>query len=324
MSDRIETRRSEARRQPAPVHAARAVALLALVWLGCGDEPDPGSLILSARVIGGVTQVEGAPERAVPASGEAFSVRWIVAQPTRGPESFTWQLAACVARPSPVGRPFCVEPPFFLAEGARSVEAPAARIEVPAGLGEDAEVLLLGVLCREGVPDTSAVNPRELSAFTVCTEGVGQIVAQSLRVASAAENLRPLWPENAARWAGGEWPGPEECVVVPKEGVELAFVGLEGVTRDTFGVPTEDVPPQIVELREALIVSHHATAGELERQFGVLDDDEAPSPFTWKPAELTERTTVRFYFGLRDQRGGADFLVREVCVDPTTTTGDAV
>jgi len=324
VSDRIETRRSEVR-QFAHLHAARSAALLALVWMmGCGDEPDPGSLILSARVIGAVTEVEGAPERAVPASGETFSVRWVVAQPTHGPESFTWQLAACVARPSPVGRPFCVDAPFFVAEGARGVEAPSVRIQVPAELGDDAEVLLLGVLCREGAPALSAANPRELNAFTVCTEGIGQIVAQSLRVASAMDNLRPRWPENAPRWAGGEWPEVGECVAVPKQGVELAFVELEGVTRDTFDVPTEDVPPQIVELHEALIVSHHATAGELERQFGVLDDDETPSPFTWKPAELTERTTVRFYFGLRDQRGGADFLMREVCVDPTSPSEDSL
>ena len=105
-------------------------------------------------------------------------------------------------------------------------------------------------------------------------------------------------------------------MAVPKQGVELELVGLAGVMRDAFEAPTNDVPPQTVELREVLLVSHHATAGELERQFGVLDDDETPSPFSWKPAELTERTTVRFYFGLRDQRGGADFLVRDVCVDP--------
>jgi hypothetical protein len=83
--------------------------------------------------------------------------------------------------------------------------------------------------------------------------------------------------------------------------------------------------------REELVVSHAITelGGELPRHFSVVEadvpDSEAelelaytPPGAKGEPAEgLTARgRLVRFYFALRDERGGVDYITRELCLLP--------
>ena len=306
--------------RPGETRLARTLGLAAwalALGAGCGGDFDSPTLITEARVLGSITTVEGDPERATPAPGETLQLRWVVGQPADEPRPFTWTLAACLARPSPVRRPFCVDEPFFaVGETTPTTEAPTATIPVPAiGEQEDLEVLLLGVFCRDGVPDLARVNdPQDLDAFNVCSEGIGQIIGQSLRVLSDSDNLRPRWPANALLLNGAPWPGADECV--PAGTVDLAFGGIENVRRDEVTFTSNDEPPRTIVEREDLLLSHFATAGEMERQWSVFDDDEVPTPLEWSIEARAEATRVRFYFGLRDQRGGADFLERELCIAP--------
>ncbi len=87
----------------------------------------------------------------------------------------------------------------------------------------------------------------------------------------------------------------------------------------------------IVEQREELLISHAATKdfGQLGGYFSIVprdaDDDraEAEIPFTPPKAGSKEAkavteagSLVRFYFVVRDQRGGVDFTTRSLCIVP--------
>jgi len=83
--------------------------------------------------------------------------------------------------------------------------------------------------------------------------------------------------------------------------------------------------------REALLLSHAITSGggELDRFFSKLDpgdpDSEAEISFAYTPPKQSKNAEdripengrlVRFYFTLRDERGGVDYTTRELCVVP--------
>ena len=85
--------------------------------------------------------------------------------------------------------------------------------------------------------------------------------------------------------------------------------------------------------REALLVSHAISTGggELERFFSQVDSDDpdhdAELAFDYEPPRglkdsdedvlvPAEGQLVRFYFTLRDERGGVDFTVRDLCLLP--------
>lgn len=69
------------------------------------------------------------------------------------------------------------------------------------------------------------------------------------------------------------------------------------------------------ERGETLILSHVVTAGELDRQYSVVEADE-PTPkevtIPWKPP--AEPGNVEIFFVLRDGRGGTAFVRRTICV----------
>jgi hypothetical protein len=90
---------------------------------------------------------------------------------------------------------------------------------------------------------------------------------------------------------------------------------------------------ELEERREELALSHALTTlgGSLDSFTSVVrfdvDDSEAEATVKYKPPSEssqkdakepvpTEGRLVRFYFGLRDQRGGVDFTTRELCLLP--------
>lgn len=309
-------------------------ALFTGALFGCGSDLEPGSFIERPRVIGAELAVVGAPERPIPRRGETVAVRWVVARPEEAPSAtFTYFMAACEAEASPAGHAFCAEEPFAFAErAAPSEDAPTLELSCPEGLAEGRQLLVFGVLCPEGAPDLDAVvGAQELDDDTVCTVGRGQLISQSLRVDRDAENTSPRWPEDAVLRDGVPW----QSSVCGDGGVtwslsadpardffEIGFAGFSDDLRESYEVTTRDQPPRTVEQRESLLISHLTTVGEMERQFSRIDDDESPDPVVEWTFDLAEGElpatgrTVRFHLGLRDQRGGASFQERSLCVLP--------
>jgi hypothetical protein len=72
--------------------------------------------------------------------------------------------------------------------------------------------------------------------------------------------------------------------------------------------------------QEALQISHFVTLGELERAYSLIEGISSTSTVTvgWKVPEpaVKQATRVRFYFVVRDGRGGVDWARRSICLIP--------
>jgi hypothetical protein len=72
--------------------------------------------------------------------------------------------------------------------------------------------------------------------------------------------------------------------------------------------------------REELRISHFSSLGELERPFSeILPEETAVSASVgWKPPKSAapDGELVRFWFVVRDLRGGSDFTERALCLLP--------
>lgn len=91
----------------------------------------------------------------------------------------------------------------------------------------------------------------------------------------------------------------------------------------------ENGVPQVRDGRETVLLSHaiSTNGGKLERHFSQIDGDrpdaEAEIRFDYEPPKQSDEADqrippggrlVRFYFTLRDERGGVDFATRELCL----------
>jgi hypothetical protein len=159
-------------------------------------------------------------------------------------------------------------------------------------------------------------------------------------------------PEKLVREQGGErvlaWPAwdtseplPwEDCADAPESlpklraesGEYKVHVRFDASDREQYEREIEENGKPVLEpRREQLIVSHAITTrgGELGGYAHALDretpDSEAEIDFDYTPPRQSDEREkhideggrlVRFYFALRDQRGGADFTTRELCVLP--------
>jgi len=310
----------------------RTFVVLALVCAGCGADFTPGSYLERTRVIGGVIEVEGEPDRAMPRRGETATLTLEVAAAAGREPVGTWVLFACAAEPSPTGEPECMGEPFAASTTSTPAPSPSLTVTVPEDLPEETQVFVAGVFCEEGEPELGAFEDAgDLDDDTVCTEGRGQILTQQWRLDRDAGNRRPRFGEAPLMLEGEPWreTGGCEDPEAPRLGArEDAFVieiaPFDDAMRETYVRWTQDIPPEQVEKREALFVSHLTTHGELERQFTVFEvDGEPPRALEWSAVDLEgellvleSETTVRLHFGVRDRRGGADFLTRRFCLTP--------
>jgi hypothetical protein len=143
------------------------------------------------------------------------------------------------------------------------------------------------------------------------------------RVTIGTGNTNPVLPAEAITFGGDAW--PEAPVIAPCDDLPQARVGDEArkiaVSLAGAGRETLDDGPEV------LLLAHFATARELERQYSVLEGEQDPATtpleVEWTP-ELkeddppvpAEGRIVRFFFVLRDDRGGTTSTTRAVCLRP--------
>jgi hypothetical protein len=313
----------------------------AVLALGCSDSLPPASGIQSARPIGARVQVRGDERRAWPRIGEAFSVQWLVAFPA-DPAPLTWAFVACVPTPSSFGIPTCATAPFATSLQAEpSQESPFMDLVMP---DEDVlrgatQVLLLGVLCTEGSPAIDLQNQR-----AQCAGGNG---AQAANVnvfvpvlRSDAVNFNPQFYVDSITWQGSPWPprdleppptgclseSPSPTLPVYSESEQASapdvIIGVPSSERETYTIQNTSTG-ESMQVREEILISTFTTQGQMERKFSVIDRlnpaDPAYVAVQWQPpsqAPSNEGQTVRFYFVMRDQRGGVGWTTRVACWAP--------
>jgi len=291
----------------------------AMLAFGCDDPLKKTELVEEPRVLAARIEVEGDPGRAAPFPGESATVRFLVAAPELEP-SLGFSLIACHSRPAHVGLPSCEGAPF--AESARLEPEPGApelgfELPEPASASTTPRLLVRGVICPNG-------TPRGGDDPSGCTSG-GRALPVSLEaeIASADdENQNPSFSDAELRFDGGDL--PEAALASDCAGSGLLEVTGSSKHRIRFEFPesARDRIPKENDYdpdRENLLVSHFSSGGELERAFSSLpyDREELSAEVEWKaPDGTSSGSLVRFWFVVRDLRGGADFVERAVCVIP--------
>lgn len=275
----------------------------------CSDPLKEVSLVVDARVLGARVEVNGDPERASPAPGETVSVRWLVVAPEPNPP-LGWVLFACAASARGVSLPDCAQPAF--ASETRTDPAagePQLNFEVPPEI-DASDLLVYGSVCPGSAPVVEMQEPG-------CQTADGTLVSLDFAIADSAPNHNPSLTATDLSLDGSEWPGGSDCASLPS---------VAPGSRHTLELTLEDDDREPLEqefsvdpTRETLQVSHFTTSGELERAFTLFGPDQALSgaQVSWQaPREAPADGVVRFFFVVRDLRGGAAWLERSVCVEP--------
>jgi hypothetical protein len=286
----------------------------------CDDPLKRAELVEDLRVLGARVEVEGDPDRAAPGPGENASVRWLVATP-EADAPVGWALSACVAATVNVGVPRCEGAPFASqTSAAPEAAAPALAFQIPAEIDPETSprVVIVGSICRDAVP----MGDPEDSRCPGGTEGT-QVTLEFELARPDDVNRNPRFGEPALALDGAPWPAtaPASC-----EGDDVVRVragsGSHAVRIAVAADARDPVPPEgeLDPERESLRVSHFSDGGELEHAFSSIPFDseltEVSVPWNTPKSVPAEGRVVRFWFVLRDLRGGSDFLERAVCVEP--------
>jgi hypothetical protein len=294
-----------------------SVSLLALT--GCEDPLKAVDVIEDSRVLAARVEVDGAPERQSPGPGESAHVRWLVAAPNGDPAT-GFGLLACSSIPQDRGAVRCSGEPFASVGAPPSVE-PSFAFTVPAALDltRNPHMAVLGSLCVAGTGNVDESGAR-------CIDGEALAVRLDFDLASGERfNLNPNLDASALELDDQPWPAapaPEgDC-----QGsglLELSAAGGERRLRVTLPDTARDELPRTnsaAPARETLTISHFASSGDLSSAFSVIGSADALKPveFTWAPpaALPSGGRLVRFWFVVRDDRGGSDFTERALCIVP--------
>jgi len=283
-----------------------ACGLIGMALWGCSDPLKDVELVSEPRVLGARVEVSGEPGRASPAAGEAASVRWLVAAPEPDP-ALGWSLLVCGAAPEGSDLPACAEEPFAVASVVDPLPGePRIDFTVPSDTAA-LSLAVLGTVCPGSAPSESGG----------CSGGGGMLVSFDFALAPDVVNYNPVLEPESVLFDGAPWAAGSDCAIlpaaVPGSGHTLDLL-LDEADREPLVAPTS-VDPE----REPLQASHFATGGELQRAFTVFhaDQNDLTASVSWKaPDTAPPSGLVRFFFVVRDSRGGTDWLERAVCVAP--------
>lgn len=288
-----------------------------IVVAGCGPEFAPASLVEKTRVLGARIEVEGAPDRASPMPGETANVTFLVTSPGVEPP-LSWTFVACAGTAS------CADAPLARFDGTTS----PPRISIPVPSDATASVTIAGQICA-GVDSVPTIDPQ--NGLPACTGPRGTAVSLALPLQLGADaNHNPV-ADRAFTFGGAAWParaaGDDPCALGPRVSAGSLDHAIrnttDGVDRERYTVVIGD-PPIATPTRERLQISQFTTAGRLKSQFAFVEaNDDSPATtvdVTWDAPEADEipasGTLVTFTFVVRDERGGADWTTRTLCVTP--------
>jgi hypothetical protein len=289
---------------------------LTALLVACGDPIKHVELIEEPRVLAARAEVMGDEERAAPNPGETVRLRWLVAAPEGDPLS-GFSLEACAIPEHAHGFVSCADAPFARGAGDASQANPEFSFTLPADWDAEAQprVAVLGNLCANGA-----------GAETGCATGVALPVSFDSFLAGAERtNMNPNIPAEAIALDGVTWPSGD----MPSgacSGLGLPEISLGGGQHQIqISLPDsvrEALPrhSSVDAAREELRISHFSSLGELERPFSeILPEETAVSASVgWKPPKSAapDGELVRFWFVVRDLRGGSDFTERALCLLP--------
>lgn len=302
--------------------------LLLLLLPSCGDPLLEPQRIVKPRLLGARLEIEGDPERASPRPGDTLRLRWILAAPD-GVPSASFGFVACALAEGTLGGHLleCAEPPVSrMVRSASEPAPPELEITLPetftgTTLGVIGQVCVNGTTIEQGVRDFACEGGTQLEAsFDVDLDHV-------------TPNRHPSLVDSDLRWNGTPWGEPlaeataggpcaesagfphQPVLLVSEEKANIELV-LNGADRE----PIERM--EVGPTREALQLSLASTSGALDRAYAFMEAEDERETLAaasvWEAPETVpeQGRVVRFYFVLRDLRGGLDVATRDVCVKP--------
>jgi len=305
--------------------------VLGVLLGGCADDLSRANEVDKPRVLGALLRLEGEPEATTPRPGETVEVEWLLVQPDGSPVNASWAFATCQSAPTGLGINFCAGDPFAIdAAVDPTTEAPATSVEIPTSFLAE-EALMIGVFCIDGSVNLDATTEIDVSSLdTLCSEGATPIPVSlpfEVRQDERPRNQSPSF--ESATIDGVEWTAEsaESCEGLPSfpvDGDEITIeLRAELGSNEAYTVLAGD-PPEPTERVEELQTSLFATAGTIAQTFVFIEDATVPEEIDWTPPaaddeDVTvppEGLVVRFYFVMRDLRGGVDVMTRAACVTP--------
>jgi hypothetical protein len=306
------------------VVALASLFATAAALAGCGPTFDPPSLIESTRVVGARVEVAGDAGRATPAPGEAATVTWLMAAPGAMP-SIGWAFALCApGAPSALS---CDGAPIAIYQGSENPPRVALTVPGAAQIGDGKSLILYGRICAGSVPELDASTG--VPACTGGGEGTTVSVVIGVQSNGLDANHNPV-ADRGVTFDGQPWPAPvagdDACASGPRvsAGSDDHVIAVATAAGDRESYTTLYGDPAVpTAFREALQISHFATAGKLKSPYSFIEgdagDDAPAAQVKWnapKAADVSGATAVPFRFVVRDSRGGIDWTARELCVTP--------
>ncbi len=297
----------------------RVLPVLALVS-ACDDSFSKGWLVDRTRVLGARVEATAEPARSSLAPGEHARLTWLVAAPN-GTPSLGWSYAICAAPAGFLPEPRCANGSLGAGAGRGDTALVVMELDTPPAeeLGDATEILVLAAFCEGGEP---ALEP---TRFEATCSGGGPAILSSLivRTAAAGANRNPEIAADAVTFDGAPMtpaaarPFGATCAAAPLADAPIVVAGTE----HTFGFAFLGDEREPLPASEALVVSHVATSGELDRQYSALEPNEVAPKVSTIPWRAPPRDQVgeggklvELFFVLRDGRGGTAFTRRTVCV----------
>lgn len=307
-----------------------------LVTSACTDPMSPGSFIEDPRVLGASVSVDSEPARATPAPGESATAKFFVATPAGDTSTFGWAFVPCVRSPASLSVPVCQGDPSIADITMGTGPEPTARISVPqeGTLNGAKQMLVIGIVCVNGTPSIEGPGMTPgCSSNTTKTQPV--VLTVDIARDAPTTNESPVASALTTKFGEFDWVapgtapvtgcrdlagGPSLPLVTEGEEIELE-IDFAGVDRETYEKTIAGDPPLVETTQEVLQLSQFSTNNGMERQFSIIDETSTDTlaNVTWTAhnAEFDPQgSRVDFFFVLRDDRGGADWITRSVCVVP--------
>ena len=298
-----------------------ALPLLCLLFGGCDDPLLPSQHIERLRVLGARVEALDDASRAWPRPGETAHMSWLVADPTPAPV-LGWAFRACVAEPLDRGMPKCRQAPFYEARSTGTSSAlPAFDFPVPQASAFEAtdRLIVQGAVCRDAEP--LLVEPLEQ---TSCA-GELALALMEVRVELDEEmNTNPAVSADALSFDGAPMvetaPPAEDCSLPGAMTIARADGGQHRIVMALSPSDRDALRALLGPSLETLLVSHFSSAGSLARAVSVIEGGSVDLSVAvdWESPHSAPATgmLVRFYFVVRDLRGGVDWSVKRLCVFP--------
>jgi hypothetical protein len=288
----------------------RLLIATSLALAGCDDPLLEAEHISHTRVLGARVEAGGDPTRAWPRPGEPAHMTWLVADPRPSPD-LGWRFSVCAAAEKTRGIPECAAPAFAdLGSNGLSPALPEIDFTVPDAttLGGAKELLVAGAICSDEEPTTKCEGDGASVVFEIPLE----LSLPGNRNPSISDEIVLL---DGAEWAPADpaWLALDACAatdVAPSLPVVAANGGGHAISI-TLSEDDRDA-------NEELWISRFSTRGDLDGVLSVIaPGDSLGVKTTWKaPDSITDGRVVRFWFVVRDLRGGVDWAIRTLCATP--------